>query len=67
MLYDLQRYVFLSKLLANECINKRSVIDRSDYGDYVSLQIKYDFKDTDSIGNIKSKVWKAFYNSLPDL
>ena len=27
-------------------------MDRSDYGDRVSLQIKYDFKDTDSIGNM---------------
>ena len=60
MLYDLHRYMFLRNLLRKTFIDKCSEIDKFDYRDYVALQNKYDFKDSDSEAKIKFKVWNVF-------
>ena len=60
LLFDLHRYMFLSKLFVTGRIDSRSEIDRSDFKDYIDLKNKYNFKDGDSAYMIKLKIWKMF-------
>ena len=39
-LYDLRRYLFLSKLLCNAFIDEKSLIDKIDFRDYCLFQNK---------------------------
>jgi len=63
-LYDLHRYLFLSKLFHNAFIDEKSVIDKIDFRDYCLLQNRYNFNWNDSIAMIKHKVWKSFSEQL---
>jgi len=46
----MNRYIFVSKLVNFNCLDNKSEIGKPDYRDYVALQIKYGFKDTDFAG-----------------
>jgi len=67
LLLDLHRYMLLSKLVINGCIDSRSELDRPDYKDYIDLKSKYNFHDSDSLHKIKLKVWKRFENYNQDM
>ena len=62
MLYEMYRYLFLSKLLNTGCLDKKNNLDKPDYQDYISLKAKYNFNEWDSIGKVKIKVWNHFEN-----
>ena len=60
LLYDFHRYSFLSQLLLNDFLDRRSMIDIPGYRDYCALQMKYNINCIDSPKLIKHKLWKAF-------
>jgi len=67
MLYEMNRYIFLSKLVHFNCLDSKSEIDKPDYRDYVAFQIKYGFKDTDSACQIRHRVWNYFKSYIHDI
>ena len=60
VLYDLQRYTFLTKLIKGHYLHEKSVLDRSDFSDYLLLQNKYNLCGSDSHSKIKYSMWKKF-------
>ena len=63
LLFELQRYKFLSKLLLQGRLSRVSSIDITDISDLTMYELKYDFKLSDSITVLKRKVW-AVFNSM---
>lgn len=49
------------------CIDSRSELDRPDYKDYIDLNSKYNFQNSDSLHKIKLKVWTLFENFIHDM
>jgi hypothetical protein len=64
MLYELNRYLFLCKLLNRSHLDKQLEVDKSDYRDYLRLQAKYSFNVNDSPAAIKFKLWDKFKDKI---
>ena len=62
--YDLYRFVFLRKLLAQGILNLKSSLDAIDVNDLTLLQNKYNFSLGDSLYTLKTKIWRFFSNIL---
>ena len=60
MIYDLQRYTFLHKLITECRLSEKCAIDLPDFRDYLALKSKYQFLTTDSNALLKRKVWNKF-------
>ena len=63
-LYDMHRFLFLSKLVMNSNVSNVLKIDELDFNDYLSLIKKYNFEHEDSKYIIKQKVWKVFETEI---
>ena len=60
LLFELQRYKFLSKLLQGR-LSRLSSIDINDISDLAMYELKYNFKtSSDSVTVMKRKVWAVF-------
>ena len=59
ILYELQRYMFLKKLLETSFIEIRSEIDCVDVREFSFLKTKYKFMENDSKMKLKMKAWKV--------
>ena len=67
MLYEMHRFLFLSKLMKTDYLNNKTELDKSDYKDYMILNEKYNFDDNCSVRQAKVKVWQLFEQSINDL
>ena len=64
LLFDLQRYMFLSKLVSTGLLDDRRELDRLDYRDLLTLKSKYNLIINDSKFRIKQKFWDYFMNLI---
>ena len=64
LLYDINRYNFLNKLINSGNLHQELEIDYLDFIDYESLQNKYNLNKKESGWTVKAKIWKYFENVI---
>ena len=64
MTYELQRFIFIRKLLLQGSLNLCSALDAPDLSDFRNIQNKYGFECDDSFYVLKRKLWISFSNVI---